>query len=157
VASAYFDRSEIDRARALDRRAAALGPPGDAPELERLVHGLLLQREGNFAAAESMFMSYQAYASQDAMSSYYIGVVKLLRGDSAGAEREMRAQIARKPAHSRYYRLLGTILAQERRFSDALPFAERAVAMDSSRASYSVLAWTLVSGEIDVPRTTTRG
>jgi tetratricopeptide (TPR) repeat protein len=152
VASAYFDRSEIDRARALDRRAAALGPPGDAPELERLVHGLLLQREGNFAAAESMFMSYQAYASQDAMSSYYIGVVKLLRGDSAGAEREMRAQIARKPAHSRYYRLLGTILAQERRFSDALPFAERAVAMDSSRASYSVLAWTLVSGEIDVPR-----
>jgi tetratricopeptide (TPR) repeat protein len=64
----------------------------------------------------------------------------------------MRDQLDQGPARLVSYRLLGSILAEEGKFAEAEKLAQRAVALDASRASYNLLAWILVAGGLDIDR-----
>jgi tetratricopeptide (TPR) repeat protein len=81
-----------------------------------------------------------------------IGTAQLLQGDAVGAEQQARRALAEDHPHIDSWRLLGFALAEQGRHAEALQAAERSVAMDSSRTSYELLAWVLVSGNLDVER-----
>jgi tetratricopeptide (TPR) repeat protein len=68
------------------------------------------------------------------------------------AEAYARRALSEDHPHIDSWRLLGFALGVQQRYREALAVAEKAVAMDSSRASYELLAWTLVSGDLDVQR-----
>ena len=77
---------------------------------------------------------------------------ELMRGDPARAESTICDLVARGPASRVAYEMLAVSLAEQGRFRDALAIAEKCVAMHADRDSYSVLAWVLVAGELDLER-----
>jgi tetratricopeptide (TPR) repeat protein len=81
-----------------------------------------------------------------------IGTARLLQGDAVGAEEYARRALAEDHPHIDSWRLLGFALAAQGRHAEALEAAEHSVAMDSSRTSYELLAWVLVSGNVDLER-----
>jgi tetratricopeptide (TPR) repeat protein len=76
----------------------------------------------------------------------------LMRGEPVRAEKAMRDLVARGPARRDYHYLLALILAEQGRYREALPIAEKVVGMYADRETYGLLAWVLVAGELDVER-----
>ena len=50
------------------------------------------------------------------------------------------------------YILLGYLFAEQKRYAEAQTFAQKSLSMDSSFASYNLLAWVLIAGELDIAR-----
>ncbi len=55
---------------------------------------------------------------------------------------------------SNLMRYMAVALNEQQKYQEALPYAERASTMDRSYSSQSILAWTLVAGDLDVERGT---
>jgi tetratricopeptide (TPR) repeat protein len=81
-----------------------------------------------------------------------LGIAKLLQGDAEAAQRYANRALEKDIPHVESWRLLGFALAELGRHAEALEIAERAVAMDSSRTSFELLAWILVDGDLDLER-----
>jgi tetratricopeptide (TPR) repeat protein len=80
-----------------------------------------------------------------------LAAVNLIQGNSEDAESLVRAELDVVP-HVDSWRALALVHTAQGRLDDALPVAERCVALDSTRASHELLAWVLVAGDIDVDR-----
>ncbi len=107
---------------------------------------------GDYAKAEGAFQAGLAVGPRKGAALRGIGIAKLLQGDAASAEAYAHRALSEDHPHIDSWRLLGFALGEQQRYSEALAVAEKAVAMDSSRASYELLAWTLVSGDLDMAR-----
>ena len=108
--------------------------------------------DGRYDEAEAAFRAGLdvGYGSGDLLRG--IGIAKLLKGNGADAERYAREALEVDRPHIESLRLLAFALAEQDRHKEALGIAERTVAMDSSRASFELLAWVLVDGDLDVER-----
>lgn len=80
-----------------------------------------------------------------------LAVTKLIQGDLSEAEALVRRALDEGRPHVGNRRLLGYILCGQERYDEARSVAERTVEMDSTRASHELLAWVLVTGDLDVP------
>lgn len=114
--------------------------------------GWTLLNEERYDQAEAAFRAGLniGYGHGDLLRG--IGIARLLKGDAEGAERYARQASERDRPDIENLRLLAFALAEQGRHADALPIAERTVAMDSSRTSFELLAWVLVDGELDIDR-----
>jgi serine/threonine-protein kinase len=151
IAWAYLLSGDLDSARLTFEHglSAEMGQRDQAP-----YNGLgwtLLNAE-RYDEAEAAFRAGLdvGYGHGDLLRG--IGIARLLKGDAAGAERYARKASESDQADIENLRLLAFALAEQGRHADALPIAERTVAMDSSRTSFELLAWVLVDGELDVER-----
>jgi tetratricopeptide (TPR) repeat protein len=77
--------------------------------------------------------------------------VKVAQNDLAGAEKYARRSRIEGRRTVEALRCLGLVRAQQGAFDDALTTARYAVAADSTRASFELLAWVQVAGDIDIP------
>ncbi len=114
--------------------------------------GFTYLHTGKYVEAESAFQAGLAVGPEKGSALRGIGIAKLLQGDAVAAEAHARRALSEDHPHIDSWRLLGFALGEQQRYREALAVAEKAVAMDSSRASYELLAWTLVSGDLDMQR-----
>jgi tetratricopeptide (TPR) repeat protein/predicted Ser/Thr protein kinase len=73
-------------------------------------------------------------------------------GDVAGAERTIRGWLADGPVKRSMYEALAAVLVDQGRFEEALPVAEKCLAMEDNRQTNGIVAWVLVAGDLDLER-----
>jgi tetratricopeptide (TPR) repeat protein len=148
---AYFRAGRYDSARQAFDRAVLLDPESrDADLYEGM--GWLAARQGNNDEARRSFAKGLAALPRHDGNLRGLATIELLARDYPAAEKRMRDQLDQGPARLASYRLLGSILAEEGKFAEAEKLAQKAVALDASRASYNLLAWILVAGGLDIDR-----
>ena len=147
IAEAYAASGDLARAEHLFKREAAL--QADAEQwwitLSRARVAMTIGRYDESADNMNSIPSSEWTLLQVACND-------LMRGDLQRAESTLRDLIASGPASHNAYKMLAVSLSEQGRFQDALPNAERSVAMHAERSSYSVLAWVLIAGELDMER-----
>ena len=114
--------------------------------------GLTYLQTGNYAKAEEAFEAGLEVGPEKGEFLRGLGIAKLSQGDAGAAENYARRALEEDHPHIDSWRLLGFALSQQERHREALEVAEKAVAMDSSRTSYELLAWVLVHGNLDLER-----
>ena len=114
--------------------------------------GLTYLHTGDYAKAERAFETGLEVGPEKGEFLRGLGIAKLLQGDAGAAENYARRALDEDHPHIDSWRLLGFALSQQERHREALEVAEKAVAMDSSRTSYELLAWVLVHGRLDLER-----
>ncbi len=114
--------------------------------------GLTYLNQGDYGRAEAAFTSGLQVGVDKGAMLRGIGIARLLQGDAKGAEAAARRALPEDHPHVDSARLLGFALAEQDRHREALVVAEQAVAMDSSRTSFELLAWVLIDGELDLKR-----
>jgi tetratricopeptide (TPR) repeat protein len=77
---------------------------------------------------------------------------QLAEGDAEAAERTAADLLERGPALAGAHVAMAYALGQQGRFREAVPHAERALAMSPDRSNRTLLSWVLVAGDIDVDR-----
>ena len=77
---------------------------------------------------------------------------QLAEGDAEAAERTAADLLERGPALADAHVAMAYALGQQGRFREAVPHAERALAMSPDRSNRTLLSWVLVAGDIDVDR-----
>jgi tetratricopeptide (TPR) repeat protein len=140
---------EPDRAQAFIREALEMEIAGRNPFAQE-ISGVLKILEGDCAAAGQMFE--KAVAIDDRLPGGWRGlaVVSLLEGRNDDAERYLEEWGNRERPAGAYHRLRAHVLVAGNRHEEARAEAERAVAIDSTRVSCEVLAWVLISGNLDL-------
>jgi tetratricopeptide (TPR) repeat protein/tRNA A-37 threonylcarbamoyl transferase component Bud32 len=73
-------------------------------------------------------------------------------GDLAGSEQALRRWLADGPVERDTYEALAGVLAEQGRFGEALPVAEKCLAMEENRQTLGIVAWVLVAGDLDLER-----
>ena len=148
VADAYGSSGDLTRAQRLLEREAGLH--ADAERWwQQLTRAGVATRLGRYDEAAELLA---ATAGGNGWVSLQASSNELMRGDPARAESMTRDLVTRGPISRFAYEILAISLAEQDRFRDALGVAEKCVAMHADRDSYSVLAWVLVAGELDMVR-----
>lgn len=81
-----------------------------------------------------------------------LAAAALMQGDTKEARRRLRERMALGRRNAGVWRLAALAESEAGDFTEARRAAERAVAMDSTKASHEVLAWVLVEGRLDGAR-----
>jgi len=148
VADAYAASGDLTRAERLLEREAGLHTDAEGWWLS-LTRASVATRIGRYdEAAEYLAAS----AQRSGWVLLQASGIELMRGDPARTESMTRELIARGPVSRYAYGILAVSLAEQGRFRDALAIAEAFMAMHADRDSFSVLAWVLVAGELDLER-----
>jgi len=149
IGQSVSDVGEFERARGYVDRAVALSP--DRAEHSKNTIAWIDARCGRLDEAQD----YYKQAMEEGKSStagYGLMYVAIRRQDYAEAVKIGQQLLDSGPETANLMRYMATAFAEQKMFREALPYAERAVAMDDGYASQSILAWTLVAGDIDVER-----
>jgi tetratricopeptide (TPR) repeat protein len=77
---------------------------------------------------------------------------QLAEGDAEAAERTAADLLERGPVLADAHVAMAYALGQQGRFDEALPYAERAVAMCPDRSNRTLKSWVLIAGDIDLDR-----
>jgi len=77
---------------------------------------------------------------------------QLAEGDAESAERTAADLLKRGPVLVDAHVAMAYALGQQGRFGEAVPYAERALAMNPDRSNRTLLSWVLVASDIDVDR-----
>jgi len=91
--------------------------------------------------------------SREKLSAHFtFARIDILQKNYAGAENHLRNALSIDSTDSEAQRLFGYLFANQKRYNEAIQASERAFSMDSSFASYNLMAWVLVAGENDIDR-----
>ena len=143
---------ESELADRLIERAAAIDVETGRAEFHA-TRAYLAVDAGRYDEAEVEFRKTIAMVVYpDLTYSLELAALNLLRGRPAEAERQLRELFAQGSGDRGIHLGLAQALIEQGQFADALPFAERCVAMNPDRKSLEILAWILVAGDIDVER-----
>ena len=88
------------------------------------------------AEAQREFETELQRNPRDFRSEYELGEVERLGGDNARAESHYKRALTLNPAYPEAEEALGTLLAQEQRFAEALPLCEDASRLDPQNETY---------------------
>ncbi len=98
------------------------------PALLFLAHQAL--GDGEYGKAEGLVKRALDVNPTDDEARATLGAMMYVRGDTAGFETEAKAVLERNRYASSAYSVLAQVLEEQRRFAEALEFAEKAVAVD---------------------------
>jgi tetratricopeptide (TPR) repeat protein len=149
ISQSVSDVGEFDRARGYVDRAIAMAP--DRTEHSKNTIAWIDARCGRLEEAQDYYRQAME-EGQTSTGGYGLMYVALRRQDYAEAVKIGQQLLDSGPETANIMRYMATAFAEQKKFREALPYAERAVAMDDGYASQSILAWTLVAGDIDVDR-----
>ena len=122
-----FRYEETDAARLCEDQVLRENP-SYAPALLFLAEQAL--GDSNLARAEQLAGRALAVDPEDTEARSVRAAIFYLKGDAAGFEAETKAILGRNRYASSAYKVLARILEEQRRFAEALQFAEKAVAVD---------------------------
>lgn len=122
-----FRYEDVDAAKLCEEQVLKENP-SFLPALLFLAHQAL--GDGEYGKAESLVARALEVNPDDAEARATRAAILYVRGDEAAFEAEVKAVLARNRWASSAYAVLGRILEEQRRFAEALEFAEKAVAVD---------------------------
>ncbi|MFQ5771403.1 MAG: tetratricopeptide repeat protein, partial [bacterium] len=129
-----------------------------APNHLGILNGLRLVtfENRNYESAKRFnekYLEVDSRISRNNVSAHVLlGIIGILEKNFSSAENHLRQANSIDSTSARTYRHLGYLFAEQNRFEDALPFSVKAVSLDSSFANYNLLAWVLISGNLDIDR-----
>jgi tetratricopeptide (TPR) repeat protein len=148
VADAFLNYGYPGEAIPYLEEAAKLPKSGRNPRANRLL-GECYMRVGEYAKAEAALTQATSTTLPRNLPHVLLATLYLQRGELDAAERELaaarriRPRVAIDKTHALVHMARGN-------HADARLLAERSVAADSTRASHELLAWVLISGDLDV-------
>lgn len=123
-----FRYEEVDAAKLCEEQVLRENP-SYVPALVFLAEQAL--GDSDFTRAERLAGRALAVNPEDAESRSVRAALFYLRGDRTGFETEVKAVLAKNRFEAAPYAVLGHALEEQRRFAEALEFAEKAVAVDA--------------------------
>jgi serine/threonine protein kinase/tetratricopeptide (TPR) repeat protein len=150
IGDAYLDEGYVQDALEMFQRAAELEVSRRLPVALNNV-GLCQLVAGNYAEGERTLRSALVVQYPNRVTRTRLASAQILLGKFDDAETTLKNELEFRP-HPYVDQLLVLVRAGQARFQEARRLAERCVAMDSSRVSHEILAWTLIAGDLDVDR-----
>ncbi len=142
---------KFDPENELAKPIAALALP-EMKQLAYLQNGWTLFEQKKYSEAEKAFRQGLELNREHLSLLYEFGQSLNNQKKYVEAEAAFQQGFEIAPEHPDILNGLGYALAAQNRYLDAETFAQKALARDSSFASYNLLAWILVAGEIDIDR-----
>ncbi len=125
------------------------------PEIKQLTflqNGWTLFRQKKYAEAETAFRHGLELNPKHLALLYNLGSSLNNQRKYVEAEAAFRQGLEIAPEHPDILNGLGYLRAEQGHYAEAETFAKKALARDSSFASYNLMAWVLVAGERDIDR-----